>query len=139
MGPLRLFCASVDHSDHYGTIFCVDDLGMEDEGPRPAQHRPQQDLIPITTLFEGDVVGLDEEPTSMGVSMTKLSGWVLALWKASSMLSPSLETGFLAYFFSSSITFKFFFSYSSNFLLRISSSSRCFKHFLATLPNSIFC
>ena len=66
MGPLCLFCASVDHSDHYGTIFCVDDFGMEDEGPRPAQYRPQQDLIPITTLFEGDVVGLDEEPTSMG-------------------------------------------------------------------------
>ena len=68
-GTLCLFfSSSVEHSDYYLPIFSVGDVGMKDKGPCPFQHRPQKHLIgqeETTLLLEGDVVGLDEEVSSI--------------------------------------------------------------------------
>ena len=56
-------------SFHPTPIFRVGDGGEKDKGPCPWQHLPKQHLIEaITLLLEGDGVGSDEEPVSMGSS-----------------------------------------------------------------------
>ena len=57
---------SVDHSNCHTPPIIVDDVGMQDKGPCPCQHHPQQHLIEVITLLEGDVVGLDEEAGNVG-------------------------------------------------------------------------
>ena len=58
---------SVDHSNYHAPIH-VGDAGIQDKGPCPSQHHPQQHLIKttITLSVVGDVAGLDEESGSMG-------------------------------------------------------------------------